>query len=58
MLKDLREKLSLMEISSMSFAIYRTNCRNFAYGVYAHEAYCSILYHARQQNKDIRTALA
>ena len=44
MLKDLHEKLSLMEISSMSFAIYRTNCRNFAYGVYAHEAYCSILY--------------
>lgn len=39
MLKENQENLSLYEISLPSYAIYQTNCRNFAYGVCAHETY-------------------
>ena len=41
MLKDLHEKLSLTEISSLDLVIYRPKCRNFAYKVCAFEALLS-----------------
>ena len=38
MLKDSREKMPFLDISLPYLTIFRTNCRNFAYGVCALDA--------------------